>query len=502
MSEFRYDVVVAGAGNAALCAALSARESEASVLVLERAPEHGRGGNSLFTAGLVRFPYQGIEEVRALIPDMTDEEAASIEVGHYTEEEFYADLARITEYQADPELAAILTAEAFPAMRWMAEKGIRFGLALRRQAFKVGQKFRFWGNAPVEFVGGGPGLVDGLLEAARKNGIEVWYCARARKLIVDETGAVCGIRLRRDGTDVDVRAGAVVLATGGFEANPEMRAKYLGPNWDVVKVRGTEFNTGDGILMALEVGAQPYGNWSGCHAVAWDANAPPTGDRKVGDGYQKHSYPFGIIVNKLGKRFVDEGADFRNYTYAMYGKEILRQPGRLAFQVFDSKVVHLLREEYRIREVTKAEAHTLEELADALGIHREGFVRAVREFNAAVMKDRTFEPTILDGKGTVGIDPPKSNWALPVDSPPYLGYAVTCGITFTFGGLRLSERAEVLDLDNRPIPGLTAAGELVGGLFYHNYPGGTGLTSGAVFGRIAGRTAAEYAKKRSVNGEQ
>jgi tricarballylate dehydrogenase len=496
MADRSYDVVVAGAGNAALCAALAVRELGASVLVLERSPQHARGGNSFFTGGLVRFPFHGVDEIRGLVTDLTDEEAAGIDVGQYTQEAFFADLARITEYQTDPELASLLTSEAYPTLRWMATKGIRFGLALGRQAFKRGQTFRFWGNAPVEFVGGGVGLVDGLFEAARREGIEVWYGARAKKLVADDGAPVQGLIVRRDGQDLKVRAGAVVLATGGFEANPEMRAKYLGPNWDVVKVRGTEFNTGDGITMALEVGAQPYGNWSGCHAVAWDANAPATGDRRIGDAYQKHSYPFGLIVNRLGKRFVDEGADFRNYTYAKYGKEILNQPSRLAFQIFDAKVMHLLRDEYRIREVTKGEASTLGELARQLDIHEEGFVRTVQQFNASI-KDVPFDPTSLDGRGTEGIDPPKSNWAQAIDTPPFVGFAVTCGITFTFGGLRVNTRAEVLDADGAPIPGLMAAGELVGGLFYHNYPGGTGLSSGAVFGRIAGRSATEFARSRS-----
>jgi tricarballylate dehydrogenase len=286
-----------------------------------------------------------------------------------------------------------------------------------------------------------------------------------------------------------------VLAAGGFEANPEWRARYLGPDWDLARVRGTPYNTGDGIAMALAVGAQPCGHWSGCHAVAWDANAPPFGDRRIGELFQKHSYPFGLIVNREGRRFVDEGADFRNYTYAKYGREILKQPGRVAFQIFDQKVVPLLREEYRIKEVTKAEAQTLEELAEALEIDRDGLVRTVREFNAAVQPG-TFDPTVLDGKSTRGIVPPKSNWALPLDTPPYLGFAVTCGITFTFGGVRVTPEAAVVDTEGDVIPGLYAAGELVGGLFYHNYPGGTGLMSGAVFGRIAGEQAAIYARGR------
>lgn len=282
-----------------------------------------------------------------------------------------------------------------------------------------------------------------------------------------------------------------MLACGGFEANPEWRARYLGPDWELARVRGTRHNTGDGIRMALEIGAQPYGHWSSCHAVAWDLNAPEFGDRKVLDLFQKHSYPLGIIVNLRGERFVDEGADFRNLTYAKYGREILRQPQRAAFQLFDQKVVPLLREEYRIREATRAEAATLEELARKLEIDPRGLVRTVEAFNRAVQPGE-FNPAILDGKGTRGITPPKSNWALPLDTPPFVGYAVTCGITFTFGGLRITPSAEVLDLEDRPVPGLYAAGELVGGLFYHNYPGGAGLMAGAVFGRIAGQGAARH----------
>jgi tricarballylate dehydrogenase len=291
-----------------------------------------------------------------------------------------------------------------------------------------------------------------------------------------------------------VSTAAVVLACGGFEANPEWRTRYLGPGWELARVRGTRHNTGDGIRMALEIGAQPYGHWSGCHAVAWDANAPPFGDRRVGDLFQKHSYPLGLIVNVHGARFVDEGADFRNYTYARYGREILQQPQRLAFQLFDQKVVGILREEYRIREVTRAEAGTIEELARRLEIDPTGLARTVQEFNAAVQPGQ-FNPAILDGKGTRGIEPPKSNWALPLDTPPYVGYAVTCGITFTFGGLRVSPEAQVLDTEDRPMPGLYAAGELVGGLFYQNYPGGAGLMAGSVFGKLAGEHAAAHAAR-------
>ena len=271
-----------------------------------------------------------------------------------------------------------------------------------------------------------------------------------------------------------------------------MRARYLGPGWELAKVRGTQFNNGDGIRMALDIGAQPYGHWSGCHAVAWDLNSPPYGDRNIADLFQKHSYQFGLIVNITGKRFVDEGADFRNYTYVKYGLEILLQPQRVAFQLFDDKTVHLLRDEYSIPQASMVRANTIEELAQGLGIDREQLSETVSQFNSSVRAGE-FDSTVLDGKGTDGIDPPKSNWALPLDTPPYLGYAVTCGITFTFGGLKINGQAQVVDTEDVPIPGLYAAGELVGGLFYNNYPGGTGLMAGTVFGKIAGESAAQAA---------
>jgi tricarballylate dehydrogenase len=322
----------------------------------------------------------------------------------------------------------------------------------------------------------------------------VRFEAKAMRLETDDRGRVTGVVVRTAHGTETIAARAVVLAAGGFEANVEMRARYLGPGWDMARVRGTPYNTGDAIRMALDIGAQPWGHWSGCHSVAWDYNAPWHGDRKIGDGFQKHSYPLGIIVNIRGERFVDEGADFRNYTYVKYGREIIQQPRRAAFQIFDQQVLHLLREEYRIREVTKAEAMTLPDLASKLEIDVDGFVRTMTAYNAAVQPG-TYNPAVKDGKGTQGIRPPKSNWALRIDTPPFVGYAVTTGITFTFGGLRITPSAEVLDLEQRRIPGLYAAGELVGGLFYNNYPGGAGLMAGAVLGRIAGRAAAESAPR-------
>ncbi|OGK97793.1 MAG: tricarballylate dehydrogenase [Candidatus Rokubacteria bacterium RIFCSPHIGHO2_12_FULL_73_22] len=495
----RYDVIVVGGGNAALCAALAAREADARVLVLEKAPEAWRGGNTFFTAGGFRFAFKSFEELCELVGDLSDEEKAAMDVSPYTEDEYYDDLMRVTEDLADPDLAMTLVRESQPTVRWMRDRGVRWIPMFGRQAYKVDGRFRFWGGLVLEAVGGGAGLVEMEYAAAAKTGIDVRFEAKVTRLTVDDRGAVTGVVVRTPGGVEELAAGAVVLAAGGFEANPEMRTRYLGRNWDLARVRGTPYNTGEAIRMALDIGALPWGHWSGCHAVAWDYNAPWHGDRKVGDGFQKHSYPLGLIVNLRGERFVDEGADFRNYTYVKYGRAIIEQPRRAAFQIFDQQVLHLLREEYRIREVTRAEDATLEGLARKLEIDVEGFVRTVREYNAAVQPG-AYNPAVKDGKGTRGLTPPKSNWALPLDAPPFVGFAVTTGITFTFGGLRITGDAQVVDAEQRPIPGLYAAGELVGGLFYQNYPGGAGLMAGAVFGRIAGRAAARAAPGRRASG--
>lgn len=488
MNENAADVIVVGAGNAAFSAAVSAREQGASVVVLERAPENEAGGNTRFTAGAMRFAYDGVEDLRRLMPDLTDDEIARTDFGTYTEDQFFDDMGRVTEFRTDPDLCELLVRRSRSTMHWMRDKGIRFVPIWGRQAFNVDGRFKFWGGLTVETWGGGPGLVDAWTAIAKRERIAVEYGARALALLADEAG-VHGVRIKQEGRIRDLRTHAVVLAAGGFQANVEWRTRYLGPGWDLAKVRGTRFATGDGIRIALDVGAMPCGNWSGCHAVGWDRNAPEFGDLAVGDGFQKHSYPFSIMLNARGERFVDEGADFRNYTYAKYGRVILAQPGQFAWQVFDRKTLHLLRDEYRIKQVTRASANTLEELTRKLDdVDAQQALATIREFNAAV-RDVPFNPNVKDGRCTNGLRIPKSNWATTIDEPPFEAYAVTCGITFTFGGVRIDTRGQVQDVDLTPIPGLYAAGEMVGGLFYNNYPGGTGLMAGSVFGRIAGSSA-------------
>ena len=488
MSE-EYDVIVIGGGNAAMCAALSAREHCGRVLVLERAPEAEAGGNTRFTAGAMRVVYDGVDDLRRLMPDLTDEDVARSDFGTYTEDQYFDDMGRITQYRCDPDLTEILVKRSRETVLWMRDKGVRFAPIWGRQAFMIDGHFKFWGGLTVEAWGGGEGLVEALTKAVRREGVDLWYESPAVALLRDDDG-VHGVRVRRQGTTLDVRAKAVVLAGGGFQANPEWRCRYLGPGWELAKVRGTRFNTGDVIRMALDAGAASYGNWSGCHAVGWERNAPEFGDLAVGDGFQKHSYPWGVMINADGQRFVDEGADFRNYTYAKYGRVILNQPGQFAWQIFDQKVAHLLRDEYRIKQVTKVTGNTLEELVRKLDdVNAEGALAELTAYNAAVQTDVPFNATIKDGRGTRGLAVNKTNWANTLDAPPFEAYAVTCGITFTFGGVRITTDAQVVSTDGVPIPGLYAAGELVGGIFYFNYPGGTGLTNGAVFGRIAGARA-------------
>jgi tricarballylate dehydrogenase len=494
----QFDVIVVGAGNAAMCAALAARQTGARVAVLESAPFDARGGNTRYAAGQMRIAFGDPENLLQLVGDGDAAQFGSFDIDPYGETDFFDDVARLTQYRVDPALMDVITGQSFATLRWMRELGVRFQLSTGRQAHKIGGRFQFWGNLPCEAWGGGAGMLDAYYKKAAAEGVTVLFETPAMRLLADGD-SIRGVEVLRNGACEELGARAVVLACGGFEANAEMRATYLGPNWDLAKVRGSRYNTGRGLKIALELGARACGQIGGAHSTCWDLNAPEYGDLVVGDSYQKHSYPLGIMVNARGERFLDEGADFRNYTYAKYGAELLRQPGMFAWQVFDQRAVAMLRDEYRIRQVTKAKANTIEELAALLdGVDGRNFLRTIAEFNGAVPAgDPPINIGIKDGRGTRGLAVPKSNWAYPIDRGPFEAYAVTTGITFTFGGLKITTHAEVEDHGGKPINGLYAAGEIIGGLFYHNYPGGSGLTAGAVFGKIAGTAAGAHAQGKS-----
>src|SRR6202167_6792522 len=265
MREQVADVIVVGAGNAAFCAALAARERGAQVLVLEAAPEEESGGNSRFTAGSIRVAYDGIDDIKTLVPDLTQAEIETTDFGAYTKAQFFDDMARVTQHRADPDLVEALVNNSFATLDWMRQSGVRLIPIYGRQAFKVDGRFKFWGGLTVECSGGGPGLVSALTRSAQSQGIEVRYESTACGLLYDGRH-VNGVSIRCSGETKELRTRSVVLACGGFQANAEMRARYLGPGWDLAKVRGTKFNTGDGIRIALDIGASAAGNWSGCHA--------------------------------------------------------------------------------------------------------------------------------------------------------------------------------------------------------------------------------------------
>lgn len=483
------DVVVVGGGNAAFCAALAAAERGRRVVVLEKAPPEEAGGNSYYTAGAFRIAHAGLADLAGLLEP--DEGHSCSILPPYEPAAFLADMAKVTDDRNDKVLTAALVEDSQSTLRWLHEHGLKFRLMYERQAYvdDAGQ-YVFWGGLAVGSVGGGKGLVQQHTEAARRAGVDVRYGVRGRDLVVED-GVVRGVTWRSStGQTGTVLGTSVVLAAGGFEANADMRREHLGPGWELAKVRGTPMNTGDMLQAALAVGAVAYGDWSSCHSVAWDARAADNeSNRELTNRLTRGGYPLGYVVNTEGKRFLDEGADFRNLTYAKYGAEILKQPGGMAFQLFDATTRPMLRsEEYDTPGVGVVVADSLVELAHGMEVDPGALRATVEEINAGIDRSRPFDPAVKDGRAA-RVSPPKSNWAMPLEHPPYYAFAVTCGVTFTFGGLHGDAHGRVLQDSGEPLPGLFVCGEMLGGLFSGNYPGGTGLTAGAVFGRRAGALA-------------
>ncbi len=466
MHEKTHDVVVIGCGIAGLSAGLRLAERNVDVAVLEKAPEENRGGHTQFTESF-RIPTADI--------DLDDDVEFNVE--DYTASDFYSDIMKVTNYRADEELAKRVTGEAAQTFEWLTGKGLEWEYQAPHPGYTAG---RVWLH--------GADMVTDLVEILEDEGAEIYYRAEAQELIREDDGTVTGVEGFLEGERVRFNGDAVVLAAGDYGSSKEKRTRYYGPGYGNMKVRGSRYNTGETIEAAMDIGAKSDGEWGDAHMAIIDAGSPDVegGITRI-DGYQ-----YGLILNHDGERFVDEGEDARAHTYAKFGRRIFEQPYHEAFIIVDSSVVDDVAHMGPSRSIS---ADSIEALVKRLDIENvEQAVETVDEYNAACDPDakESYEPNELDGNSTDGLESRKSNWAMPLDDPPYTGYPVTGGMTFAFGGVAITPDAEVLDTTDTVIPGLFAAGNSTGGLFYNNYPGGTGLTNAAVFGRIAGENAASF----------
>ena len=485
----RCDVIVIGGGSAAFEAAIAARESGAEdIVMLEKAPEAEYGGNARYSGTGFRFWHGGAEEIRAFLPDLDEEYFNSLQIAPYTREEFLADLERMTLGRIDRALAHTLVEQSNAAVHWMKETGIRWEL-LKEHA-KVGNKRFFERGIAIHVAGGGVGQLEQWRRIAANWNVEIRFLS-AVSAIHGNMHRVEGVRVCTPEREYDLSARAVIACAGGFQASAEMRARYLDGNADFAKVRGSKHDTGEVLNYLLALGAASGGQWQSGHMSPIDAKAPDFETPQHADGrgntQSRYDYPFGITVNALGIRFFDEGEAQHSYTYAKTGRAILTQPGAVAWQIYDQTGIRQHR--YPHHKASFEEAADIGGLARKIGLAPEVLVHTVAEFNAACRDEAPFDPTRPDGKKTRGLSVPKSNWANRIDTPPYRAYPVTCGITFTFGGVKINTKAQILNSLHEPIKGLYASGDIIG-LFFHNYPAFTGQTRNAVFGRLAGTHAA------------
>jgi tricarballylate dehydrogenase len=486
------DVIVIGGGSSAFEAAVAARQAGAErVVMLEKAPEPEYGGNARFSHTGFRFCHSGKEEVRAFIPDVDADEFEKMAINPYTKEEFLADLNRVTQGLIDADLADTLVGESNAAAHWALDTGIKW---IPEKYATVKGHFHFEPGRNVQTLGGGIGQLKQWREIATGLGIDIRFDSRVAA-VHGTPRRIDGVRVSTTDRDYDLAANAVVTCAGGFQANPEMRARYLGDNADLLKVRGSKHDTGEVLNMLLAMGARAAGHWQGAHQTPIDAGAPrfetPVRDDGRGNSMNRYDYCHGITVNSLGQRFFDEGEAFHSYTYAKTGRAVRTQPGNIAYQIYDRKGIAMFRHGADFK-ATMEEAQTIRELAAKIGMNPDVVEDTVTRFNAAVDDKVPFDASKLDGKCTRGLNPDKSNWAQKIDEPPFRAYPVSGGITFTFGGLAVDTGARVLNSSNQAIRGLYASGDIMG-IFYHNYPSCTGQTRNIVFSRKAGQAAAKLA---------
>ncbi|MBI3245165.1 MAG: FAD-dependent tricarballylate dehydrogenase TcuA [Deltaproteobacteria bacterium] len=461
--EIDCDVAVIGGGIAGLSAAITARHAGAETIVIEKAPKLQRGGNSAIADAQIRYPH----EPDAYCPT------------RQTKEDFFDAFMKVSRGRANKDLIHVVVDNAADVVDWLTDLGVQWEKGYPNVAGYRRQP-----------VGGGWQLVDTLYKHLERGGVHVAYETAAEQLLTDRSGRVVGVRVLEPEGYTDIKArGGVVIACGGFEANVEMRVRYLGRFMDNIILRGSRYNTGDGLRMALAIGAQPAGQWGDFHSAVLDARSTPfeCGVTAI------YIFQLGLFIDEDGERFLDEGEDFRDQTYVKFSKAIMNHKSGVAFNVFDDKVrtedPEVWKRAIRTSE-EPYEANSMRKLAAILQIPPERMERTIREYNAACQSG-VFDPLKLDGLSTAGLAVNKTNWARPLDTPPFLAYPVTGGITFTFGGLKANADAQVLHTSGRIIPGLYVAGEPMGELYYYNYMGATSVLRGAVFGRIAGWQAAQ-----------
>ena len=482
-TEHNFDVVVIGSGVAGLSAAVSAQEHGARVCIVERATAEEAGGNTRWTGSYIRM--KSVDEVS---DDFEDHLIAN--GGGYLEPTLMAEAARDPAQWpptlralsfVDPNVVARLANDSPSTLKWLCGYGLQF--------FPLEVPFPTAAQPRIVPSGGGLAIVETLSKKFLEKGGTVLYETKAESLIQNDEGAVCGVNaIGRGNKRMQVRGHGVVIASGGFQGNAEMMTRYIGPR--ALNLRGMSlgchFNKGEGIQMALDIGAAPCGDFGSFHASPMD----PRSNRA---GPSMYMYPYGILVNKEGQRFVDEGPGETDETYERVTRRIFAQTDGLAYCILDAKFADVPNKQSAIKtEQPPIEAPTLRELAAKLELQADILEKTIADYNAACVAG-TYDPRRVDGLSTRGITPPKSNWARPVDQGPFLAYPIISSIVFTFGGLKTDTTARVINTQGDAIPGLYAAGE-VQGLYYHNYTGATSVLKGAVFGRIAGQDAAELAK--------
>lgn len=459
----QWDVIVVGGGNAAICAAMSARENGARVLLLEGAPEYMRGGNTRHTRN-IRCAHA---------------KADGFFSGPYPDEEYLADLVAVTGGPANMDLAKFTIAKTNQLPQWMTERGANWQQPLAG-TLHLGRTNRW-------FLGGGKALLNAYYRTATKLGVAFRYNAMVEDLLI-ENDRFTAVVVRAGETTETIRGKALIVAAGGFEANLDWLEEGWGTAARNFIVRGTPYNRGTTLRTLLCKGAKPIGNPKAIHAIAVDARSP-----KYDGGIvtRLDSVVFGVVVNNRGLRFYDEGEEIWPKRYAIWGGLILEQPEQIAYSIVDAKTIgKFLPPLYK-----PFESHALEGLADQLGIEKANFVRTMADYNRGAAGNTEVRMQVLDGVTTRGVSPPKTNWALPIDTPPFYGLPLRAGITFTYMGVAVDERSRVVDSRSRPFRNVYAAGEIMSGnILTRGYVGGIGLAIGAIFGELAGKDAASYAR--------